>query len=183
MKSSPGRRFGITQFLVLSAWMACAFLLARPNDARAAAPKDNLADQAETPTASQERLRKERPRGPVFVAIPIAFVYGIGGGSPVYCSPSIRATNSSNAVIEELIVGIDYLTEAGKPAGATITRYADLKVRRQDTHFFYQLTVSECRGIAGQVSVVRCVYSTGEDCSSDVQAIGFGAIPLRLKSR
>ena len=183
MKSYPGHRFGITQFLVVSAWLACAFLLARPNDVRAAGPKDNLVDQAETPTALQERLRKERPKGPVFVAIPVAFVYGIGGGNPVYCSPSIRVTNSSNAVIEELIIGIDYMTEAGKPAGGSITRYADIKVRRQDTHFFYQLTVSECRGLAGQVSVVRCVYSTGDDCSSDVQAIGFGAIPLRLKSR
>lgn len=183
MKSYPGHCVDITRFLVLFAWLACAFLLARPNDVRAAGPNDHLADQAEKPTPSQERLRKERPKGPVFVAIPIAFVYGIGGGNPVYCSPSIRATNSSNAVIEELIVGIDYLTEAGKPAGQTITRYADIKVRRQDTHLFYQLTVPECRGIAGQVSVVRCVYSTGEDCSSDVQAIGFGAIPLRLKSR
>jgi hypothetical protein len=117
------------------------------------------------------------------VAIPVAYRYGIGGDDRAYCSPSIRATNSSSEIIEELIVGIDYLTAAGKPAGATITRYADIKVRRQETHFFYQLAVSECRGIEGRVSVVRCVYSTGEDCSSEVQAVGFGTIPLRLKPR
>lgn len=135
------------------------------------------------PTPALERRRENRPKGPVFVAVPVAFVYGIGGGNRVYCSPSIRAANSSNAVVEELIIGIDYLTEAGKPAGRTVTHYADIKVRRQDTHFFYQLDVSECTGLLGQVSVVRCVYATGEDCSSDVQAIGFGAIPLRLKPR
>ena len=131
----------------------------------------------------QEQIAKEKSRGPIFVAIPVAYRYGIGGENETYCSPSIRATNSSNATVEELIVGIQYLTTAGKPAGETVTRYADIKVHRQDTHFFYQLSVPECRGLEGHVSVVRCVYSTGEDCSAAVQAIGFGTIPLRLKSR
>lgn len=183
MKSFPRHRFGVTRVLVLSAWMACGFLFARPDGARAADPTKNATDQAQMPTPALERRREERPNGPVFVAVPVAFVYGIGGGNAAYCSPSIRATNSSNAMIEELIIGIDYLSGAGKPAGRTITRFADIKVRRQDTHYFYQLDVSECTGLLGQVSVVRCVYATGRDCSSDVQAIGFGAIPLRLKPR
>jgi len=169
-----------TQLLLLSAWLACAFLLARPIDVRAA---DDIAGRPQKPQALQETLRQERSKGPIFVAIPVAYTYGIGGYESSYCSPSIRATNSSNAVIEELIIGIDYFTGAGKPAGATVTRYSDIKVRRQDTHYFYQLAVSDCRGLAGKLTVVRCVYSTGDDCSAAVQAIDFGSIPLRLKSR
>ena len=176
MKSSTLYCFS-TQLLLVSAWLACAFLLARPIDGRAA---DDIAGRPAK--ALQETLRKGRSRGPIFVMIPVAYVYGLGGSVASYCSPSVRATNSSDAVIEELIIGIDYFTEAGKPAGATVTRYSDIKVRRQDTHYFYQLTVSDCRGLAGKLTVVRCVYSTGDDCSAAVQAIDFGSIPLRLKS-
>ncbi len=189
VNSYPGHYFGITRFLVLSAWLACAFLFTRPNDVHAGpkagadVPGEEPVDLAERPTPYGEQLRKERRRGPVFLAIPLAYRYGIAGQDGAYCSPSIRATNSSNETIEELIVGIDFLTAAGKPAGATITRYADIKIRRQDTHFFYQLDVPECKGLEGRVSIVRCVYSTGEDCSSEIQPLGFGAIPLRLKSR
>ena len=182
MKSCPGHCFGVTQYLVLFSWLVCAFLLARPSDVRADT-KNELADEAANPPTLQELLTKKRSKGPIFVAIPIAYRYGIGGVDESYCSPSIRATNSSNAVIEELIIGIDYVTTAGKAAGATITRYASIKVGRQDTHFFYQLAVSDCKGVLGYVSIVRCVYSTGEDCSSEVQAVSFGTIPLRLKSR
>ena len=177
MKSSTLYCFS-TQLLLLSAWLACAFMLARPIDVRAA---DDIAGRPEKPRALQDALR--RPKGPIFVAIPVAYTYGIGGYETSYCSPSVRATNSSNAAIEELIIGIDYFTGAGKPVGATVTRYADIKARRQDTHYFYQLAISDCRGLAGQLTVVRCVYSTGDDCSAAVQPIDFGSIPLRLKSR
>ncbi len=172
--------FCCIHLVLLSAWLSCAFLLVRPIDVRAA---EDIAGRPEKPRALQETLRKGRPKGPIFVAIPTSYTYGIGGLESSYCSPSVRATNSSNAVIEELIIGVDYLTNAGKPAGATVTRYSDIKVRRQNTHYFYQLAVSDCRGLAGEVTVVRCVYSTGEDCSAAVQPIDFGSIPLRLKSR
>lgn len=184
MKSYTLYRFGIIQILI---WLACAFLLARPNDVRAD-PKDEIPGEPKKPKAAQgvqaiqDALRKGRPKGPVFVAIPVAYVYGLGGDT-AYCSPSIRATNSSHAMVEELIIGIDYFTVEGKSAGGTTTRYDNIKVKRQDTHYFYQLNVSNCRGLAGQLTVVRCVYSSGEDCSSAVQPIDFGAIPLRLKSR
>ena len=180
MKSCAGHCFGVTQYLVLFTWLVCTFLPARPNDVRAET-QNELADRVGKSSALQELLAKERPKGPIFVAIPIAYRYGIGGVDEAYCSPSIRATNSSNTSIEELIIGIDYVTAAGKAAGASITRYANIKVQQQDTHFFYQLDVPDCRGLQGYVSIVRCVYSTGEDCSSAVQAVGFGTIPLRLK--
>ena len=179
MKSSTLYCFGSTQLLLFSVWLACAFLLARPIDVRAA---DDIAGRAEKFQSLQDKFRKGRSAGPIFVAIPVAYVYGLGGSTESYCSPSVRATNSSDAVIEELIIGIDYFTGAGKPVGGTVTRYSDIKVRRQDTHYFYQLNVSECRGLTGQLTVVRCVYSTGADCSAAVQPIDFGTIPLRLKS-
>ena len=180
MKSYPKHRFGITVFIVLSTWLVCEFMLARPNDVRAAPTKDETDGKS---TALQDILHKKRPRGPVFVAVPRAYPIGVSASERTYCSPSIVATNSSNTLIEELIIGIEYITEAGKRAGTTVTRYSNIKPMLQDTQHFYQLSTSECKGIDGQVSVVRCVYSTGEDCSSQVQPIGFGAIPLRLKSR
>lgn len=159
--------------LVISASFVCAFL---SNNVRADTKNGR-------PTSLQELLQKKRPKGAIFVMIPAAYRYGIGGEKAGYCSPSIRATNSADATVEELIVGIQYMTTASKSfAGETITRFDDIKVRQQDTHFFYQLAVSACGGLEGQVTVVRCVYSTGEDCSSVVQAVGFGTIPLRLKS-
>ncbi|MDP1548436.1 MAG: hypothetical protein Q8L87_20685 [Anaerolineales bacterium] len=98
--------------------------------------------------------------------IPAVHRNGIGGENAAYCSPSIRATNSSDATVEELVIGIEYMATAGKSlAGGTVTPYADIKIRRQDTQFFYQLAIADCKGLEGQVTVVRCVYSTGEDCS------------------
>lgn len=180
MKSRYERGLRIAPFLVLFTWLVCAGS-AWPKDVPAA--RQSESGPAGKSESLQELIAKPRARGPIYVAIPVAYRYGIGGEETSYCSPSIRATNSSNATIEELIIGIDYWTTDGKPAGATITRYADIKVRRQDTHYFYQLTVTDCRGIEGELSVVRCVYTHGEDCSSDVRAIDFGTIPLRLNAR
>lgn len=132
----------------------------------------------------QEVIRQERPRGPIYIAIPIAYVFGMGGEhSPPYCSPSIRADNTSNATVQELIVGIVYHTKDGQAAGGTVTRYNAIKVGHQDTHYFYQLAVNDCKGLDGELTVVRCKYASGADCLSDVQAIGFGTIPLHLKLR
>lgn len=182
MKSMFGFCFRITPILLLQAWLVCTVLLAWPNDARAYHIPEHKHPDEGTPSL-QESIRKKRAPGAIFVAIPVAYRYGIHDQGNLYCSPSIRATNSSNADIEELIIGIDYVGGAGEWAGATITRYSDIKVRRQDTHYFYQLTVTECKNIVGEVSVIRCVFTSGEDCSSLVKAINFGAVPLRMKSR
>lgn len=158
--------------------LAACFALLATNEVRAGA-KEQL-----TVSPLQEAIGKERAPGSVFIAIPIAYVFGLGvDRSPAYCSPSIRATNSAMLPIEELIVGIDYQTKDGTAAGATVTRYDKIKLDRQDTHYFYQLPVSDCRGLEGKVTVVRCIYSSGKNCSGDVKAIGFGAIPLHMEPR
>lgn len=145
--------------------------------------KDELSGQGGMPVPLQQVIRKERPRGPIFIAVPVAYVFGLGGDrSPTYCSPSIRATNSSNANIEELIVGIDFHTKTTS-AGGSVSRYANIKIGAQDTHYFYQLTVADCRGLEGVASVLRCVYASGEDCTADVKTIEYGTIPLRMKPR
>lgn len=132
----------------------------------------------------QEILRKKRDKGPILVYVPVAYVFGLGDREgTTYCSPSIRATNTSNAGVEELTLGIDYKqTSSGKTGGSTITRFADIKVKDQRMQYFYQLAVNDCRGLEGIVTVVRCTYTHGEDCSKDVEAVNFGTIPLRLKN-
>lgn len=158
--------------------LAASLALLAPNEARAGT-REQLTEKS-----LQEVLSKERPPGPVFIAVPVAYVFGLGGDrSPAYCSPSIRVTNSAKLPVDELIVGIDYQTKDGRAAGATVTRYGKIKLDHQDTHYFYQLPVNDCRGIEGKVTVVRCIYSSGENCSGDVQAIGFGAIPLHMGPR
>lgn len=129
-----------------------------------------------------KQLVRERAKGPILVSIPVAYVFGLGGErSPLYCSPSVRATNGSNAVIEELVVGVNYQTAAGVPVGSSVSRFTNIKVKRLEAHFFNQLETSKCSGLRGELNIVRCVYSNGEDCSSDIQAVRFGAIPLQLK--
>lgn len=131
----------------------------------------------------QQVIRVERARGPVFVTVPVAYVFGLSGGNQdlTYCSPSIRTVNSSNAPIEELVVGIDFQTKAGQDAGSAVARFDGIKIGNQDTQYFYQLSVNNCRGLQGQVSVVRCTYASGEDCARDVRAIQHGTIPLKMK--
>ncbi|MDD3483031.1 hypothetical protein [Azovibrio restrictus] len=129
-------------------------------------------------------VTKPRARGPVLVSIPVAYVFGLGSErSPLYCSPSVRAANASNAVIEELVLGVTYKTASGHSAGSSTSRFTNIKVKRIESHFFNQLEATNCTGLSGELTVVRCVYSTGDDCSGDVETVGFGAIPLRLKPR
>lgn len=151
-------------------------------EARADA-KNELTDMSGKSVPLQKVIRKERARGPIYIAVPVAYVFGLGSAnSPTYCSPTVRASNSSNLPIEELIVGIDFHTKAG-PAGGSISRFANIKVGHQDAHYFYQLTVSHCGGIEGAVTVVRCQYTSGEDCAKDVDVINYGTIPLFKKNR
>ena len=127
----------------------------------------------------KETFRKKRPRGPIVVAIPLAYRYGTEAGN-YYCSPSIRVTNSSNSPVEEIVIGIAYQQRPGRGVGQTITRLVDIDVHRQVTHFFYQLDTDNCFGVSGEVTVVRCVYADGEECASEVQATAFGTVPLKL---
>jgi len=127
----------------------------------------------------QEKLAQKRPRGPVLVAIPLAYRYGTDP-SNYYCSPSIRVTNSSNSPVQEIIVGVAYRQRPGRDVGQTITRITDIDVGHQLTHFFYQLDTDNCFGVSGEVNVIRCVYENGQECVGDVRATAYGTIPLKL---
>jgi hypothetical protein len=144
--------------------------------------KDELVGKDGVPVTLQRVITHVRPAGPVYIAIPLAHLFGKSNGRDKhYCSPSIRASNSSNEVVEELIIGIDYRNGAGQVVSSSITRYDNIKIQAQDTHIFYQLETHTCTNLTGSVSVLRCKYSSGHDCSKDVVAIDFGAIPLTLK--
>jgi len=159
------------------------FLILNFGDVRAAS-KELLTGQGGVAVPLQQVIRVERAKGPVSISVPVAFVFGIGGDrSPHYCSPSINAVNSSNWPIEELIVGIAYKNDKGQSAGSTISRFAEIKVGRQDTQYFYQLSVQDCRGLTGEVTVIRCMYTSGEDCLPESRVSPFGAIPLSMKPR
>ncbi|HEY0844892.1 MAG TPA: hypothetical protein VGE12_05965 [Noviherbaspirillum sp.] len=129
----------------------------------------------------QELIKRTRAKGKVFLAIPQALMYGEGTGQRPYCSPQIRATNSSHLTVEELIVGIRYKGAGGKNAGTSVTRFFRVKVGKQETHYFYStITAPNCKGLTGEVEIVRCVYDSGDDCSGDVYTVEYGAIPLRI---
>jgi hypothetical protein len=149
-----------------------------------AGAKDELSGANGEAVPLQRVMRNERAKGPIFVAIPEAYVFGLGGDRNLtYCSPSIRATNSSNAVVEELIVGVEYRNSAGQLAGRSVSRFNNIKIQQQNVHYFNQLESISCKGLEGAMTVVRCLYSTGEDCSKDIQVVAFGAIRLHLKPR
>jgi hypothetical protein len=153
--------------------------------AQGTSTKDALSGRGGYVQPLQQVIRVERARGPVFVSVPVAYVFGLGGGSDrdlTYCSPSVRTVNSSNAPIEELVLGIDFQTRAGADAGSAVARFDNIKIGRQETQYFYQLSVNSCRGLLGDVSIVRCTYTSGEDCARDVQVIEHGTIPLRVKA-
>lgn len=164
---------GLTSLLLLASLPAAEAL---------AGAKEYLTGRGGLAQPLQQVIRVERARGPVYVTVPVAYVFGLGGDrSPSYCSPSIRAVNSSNAAIEELVVGIDFRTRAGQEAGSAVGHFDGIKIGRQETQYFYQLSVGNCNGLVGTLSVVRCVYASGEDCARDVQVVEYGTIPLRMK--
>jgi len=170
---------------VLGYSLFASLLLSAPS-LTVAGTKDHFSDGkggADRPL--QQVVRHTRKPGPITVAIPVAYVFGMGQDKARnYCSPSIRAINSSNVQVEELVVGVEYSKiGTNTDVGSTVTRFSSVKVGHQDTHYFYQLGTSDCRGLEGRGFVVRCVYTNGEDCRNDVQMIGYGLIPLRLRNR
>ncbi|OQA32516.1 MAG: hypothetical protein BWY57_01878 [Betaproteobacteria bacterium ADurb.Bin341] len=160
-------------FLCLSASIA---------DRAHAQAKHVLTDDEGKSVPLQTVIGRQISRGPIYVVIPVAYVFGLGDErNPHYCSPSVVIANSSFAVVEELVIGIEYRNSTGQIVGSSASRFEGIKVQREDTHHFYQLATSSCKGVEGKLSVLRCKYSTGMDCSKDVEAISFGAIPLRTK--
>lgn len=148
----------------------------------AADTKDQFLGSETKDISLQEVLRKKRDAGNIFVAIPLAYTFGIPEQGGHYCSPTIRVTNSSNSTVEELIVGIRFRNAGGKVVGSSVTRYFSVDVGQQDAHYFYQIQVPNCQGLSGEMTVVRCAYANGRDCGPDVRALDFGAIPLTNKA-
>lgn len=132
----------------------------------------------------QELIRKKRAKGLIYVTIPQARVYGEGSGYRAYCSPQIRAINASHKTVEEMIAGIRYKSPEGKGVGSTVTRFHRVKVGKQETHYFYStINANNCNGLTGDLEIVRCVYESGEDCTEDVRAVVYGAVPLQVIER
>ena len=168
---------------IADCFLLATFSLFAIGEASAGA-KDDLTGVNGEAVPLQRVMSNERARGPVFIAIPEAHVFGLGGErTPTFCSPAIRATNSSNAVVEELIVGVEYRNSAGQLAGRSVSRFGHIKIQQQYFHYFNQIESTSCKGLEGTMTIVRCSYSTGEDCSKDVQPVAFGAIRLQLKPR
>ena len=132
----------------------------------------------------QELVLKKRVRGQIYVTIPQARVFGAGGPYRAYCSPQIRAINSSHKTIEELVTGVDYTGRDNKAVGSTVTRFFRVKVGHDETHYFYSsINADYCEGLMGKMQVIRCVYENGVDCKEDVRVLPYGAIPLRFDER
>lgn len=129
----------------------------------------------------QELVKQKRSEGLIYVAIPLASVYGDGAGYRPYCSPHIRASNESNKTVVHMLAGIRYQTLSGKDAGSTITRFSRVKVGQQETHYFHStIKADDCSGLTGALEVVSCTYEDGTDCSDDVRTVAYGAVPLRM---
>lgn len=135
--------------------------------------------------ALQKVISRERQRGPLYASIPIAYVFGTGGTqNPHYCSPSVRIANTSNAPIDEIQLGVEYRSLAsGKIVASSLTRLTNVKIKSQSSQFYHHMSLTDCNGLEGILTVVHCKYITGDDCAEDVQAVNFGAIPLQMKKK
>jgi len=132
----------------------------------------------------QELLKKRRPKGLIYLAVPQAvMVANDGGNRKPTCSPQIQLTNSSNQTLEELVVGIRY-KKAGKIVGSTLSRFYLIKTGKQDVHFFPSvLDTTSCEETTGEAEVIQCLYDTGESCAQDVRALEYGAVPLKIQDK
>ncbi len=132
----------------------------------------------------QELLKKRRPKGLIYLAVPQAImVASEGGNKKPSCSPQIQLTNSSNQTLEELVVGIRY-KKAGKTIGSTLSRFYLIKTGKQDVHYFPSvLDTSACEETTGEAEVIQCLYETGESCAQDVRALEYGAVPLKIQDK
>ncbi|TCW87402.1 hypothetical protein C5O80_05690 [Burkholderia sp. SRS-46] len=168
----------------LTAWAALAVGLAGAPVAVAQDDINPLGTVAYVPNEPlQELLKARRPKGPIFLSIPRAFaITPAGPGAKIACVPQILATNASNETLGLLMVGIRYRKPDGKEAGSTLSRFDFVKIGKEEINRFANpLAADACTGITGSVEVIRCTYDTGDSCLHDVTAIGFGAIPLKIK--
>lgn len=127
-------------------------------------------------------LRAMRTKNLIYITIARALVYGgEGSGLRPYCSPQIRAINTSAKTVENLIIGIRYKGKDKKDVGSTITRFSWVKASDEETHYFYDSVNSNyCQGLTGEVEVIHCIYDTGRDCTHDVNAVNYGTVPLKI---
>jgi hypothetical protein len=132
----------------------------------------------------QELLKKRRPKGLIYLAVPQAImVANEGGTKKSNCSPQIQLTNSSNQTLEELVVGIRY-KKAGKIIGSTLSRFYLIKTGKQDVHYFPSvLDTLSCEETTGEAEIIQCLYDTGESCTQDVRALEYGAVPLKIQDK
>lgn len=135
----------------------------------------------------QELIRKRRKmhrNGLLYVTIAQARVYGEGTGYRAYCSPQIRAINTSYKTVEDLIIGIRYKTSDNKNTGSTVTRFSWVKAGKEDTHYFYStIDADHCSGLIGEMEVLLCKYDNGEDCIKDVRTVDYGVVPLKIMEK
>lgn len=168
-------------------WPGTAVLLATlcalvPMSAAAQDAADYIGSSAMVPNQPlQELLKKRRPQGEVYVAVPQALTLGADGAAKrLSCSPQIQLTNSSSQTLEELVIGIRY-KRAANAIGSTMSRFYVVKTGKTDTQYFPgTLDTPSCEGLAGEVEVIRCIYDSGESCQGDVRAIEYGAVPLKM---
>ena len=169
-----GRRFVLKTLPIL-----LAALLWQPSAAMAQSGHDLGAASDVTPRPLQELVRKKREKGLIYVTIPQAREYGEGSGYRAYCSPQIRAINTSHKTVQDMIVGIRYLARGRKDVGSTVTRFSRVKVGKQETHYFYStIDAGHCHGLTGEMEIIRCVYDNGVDCTEDVRTVAYGAVPM-----
>lgn len=176
---SAGRRFFQKMLPVL-----LTALFWQPLAATAQSGQDLGSASEVTPRPLQELVRKKREKGLIYVTIPQAREYGEGSGYRAYCSPQIRAINTSYKTVQDMIVGIRYKSSNKKDVGSTVTRFSKVKVGKQETHYFYStIDAGNCHGLTGELEIIRCVYDNGEGCADDVRTVAYGAVPMVITGK
>lgn len=133
----------------------------------------------------QELIKKRRPKGPIYIALPRALVMvREGANRRPRCAPQVLVTNSSNQTIEELVAGIRYTktdAKAAHNAGSTLARFHLLRVGKEELHYLADaLEVDDCANLSAEVEILHCAYDSGAACNDDVRAVAYGAIPMTL---
>jgi hypothetical protein len=132
---------------------------------------------------SIQESSQDRPEvGPILVSIPHTFRLGAPGiviGSSLYCSPTVRVSNSTDQLVDELVLGLEYRSRNGQKISTSTVRVVQLKSGATETRLFIRVPVSDCDEVgSGTVEVVRCAYLNGKSCQDRVRAVSYGAIPL-----
>ncbi|MDK2124402.1 hypothetical protein [Parachitinimonas caeni] len=180
MIRAASRRFGLLLLLVS---LAAPALVSAP----ALASNDTAGGGSITETGDplQSALRRKRPRGPIFIAIGSVLLFGVphATGAPQYCSPQFRVVNFSNTAIREIAFTTNFTGQGSdKIVGSTVTNFNGVPVRGSVFRYFYQLDTANCSGLKGEVEILYCKYSNGDDCSGDIHPVHGGGVPLKRKT-